>query len=202
MVKVKICGVTRLEDALFCVESGADALGFIFWRKSPRYINPRKAKKIISKLSPFVTTVGVFVNEPKSKVSAVANYLNLGALQFHGGESYPYCSYFLPRFRVIKTFFPPQFPGVDYSRLDNYLFDIKWEDKIGKKTVLSSASLKRISKIKNKAVIISGGLTPQNVSALVNSIKPYAVDVSSGVESSPGEKDKRKVESFIQRAKK
>ena len=135
MVKVKICGITNKEDALLCAKCGADALGFIFWSQSPRYVSPAKVKKLIELLPPFVTTVGVFVNEEKNKVLEVADYLKLDALQFHGRESYIYCNYFKLRFKVIKTFFPSQSSYRAYHRLNAYLFDIRWrseERRVGK----------------------------------------------------------------------
>ncbi len=105
MLKIKICGITNLEDALLCSSLGADALGFIFSQKSPRYISEREAKRIILGLDPYVLRVGVFVDEEKERVLETAQSLNLDALQFHGQENPAYCRFFKERFRVIKTFF-------------------------------------------------------------------------------------------------
>lgn len=200
MVKVKICGITNIEDALFCSQAGADALGFIFYRQSPRYITPQKAKKIINKVGPFVSCVGVFVNEDKEKVSRIADYLNLDALQFHGRESYAYCRYFMRRFRVIKVFFPPELPKRAFVKVDAYLFDVKIEDK-GKGRTIKDSFLKEIKAIKSQKIILSGGITPANVSKLISRMKPYAVDTASGVEVSPGKKDKKMVVDFIRKVK-
>ena len=200
MVRVKVCGITNIEDALFCSQSGVDALGFIFYKQSPRYITPQKAKNIIENLGPFVSRVGVFVNEDKKKVYEVAGYLNLDILQFHGKESPAYCRYFLKRFKVIKVFFPYQFPDKKYIKVNAYLFDIKLEDK-KKGVTLDDSFLERIKSIRDKKTILSGGLTPGNVSELIKKVKPYAVDVARGVEISPGKKDKNMVKEFINKAK-
>ncbi len=197
MVKVKICGITNIDDALFCSAAGADALGFIFYRRSPRYITPQRAKKIVCKLPPFVAKVGVFVDESKHTVLEIADYVGIDILQFHGKESHGYCLSFGTKFRVIKTFFPPTIPSGAYQKLNTYLFDIKWEEKLRKRQTLKADFLSKIKKIEGKNIIISGGLTPQNVLRIVRGFKPYAVDVSSGVEILPGRKDRALVKDFI-----
>lgn len=106
MVKVKICGITNLEDALFASFAGADAIGFIFSKKSPRYISEKRAGEIIQQLDPFLIKVGVFLDQEKQEVLDLASFLNLDVLQFHGKENPGYCHYFKPRFKVIKVFFP------------------------------------------------------------------------------------------------
>lgn len=203
MVKVKICGITNLEDALFCSEAGADALGFIFWRKSPRYLSPRLAKKIIDNLDPFVSSVGVFVDEPKKSVHEIAIYLNLDVLQFHGKETPSYCNSFRGQFEVVKTLFPEDIDESYIRRFtaSAYLFDLSWEDKQKGAKVLSHNVLRKIKAVKNKRIIISGGLRPDNISYSIKKIKPYALDVASGVEVFPGKKDKKLVKLFIEKAK-
>ena len=197
MAKVKICGITNIDDALFCSAVGADALGFVFYKRSPRYITPQRAKKIVYRLDPFVAKVGVFVNETKRVVLEIADYVGLNVLQFHGNESPNYCLSFANKFRVIKTFFPPAIPSGAYEKLSTYLFDIKWEEKLRKKQTLKADFLNKIKKIEGKNIIVSGGLTSQNVLRIVKGFKPYAVDVSSGVEILPGRKDKTLVRNFV-----
>jgi len=204
MSKIKICGITNLEDALFCADSGADALGFIFFKKSPRFITPKQAFKIIKSLNPFVSTVGVFVDEDQRVVEDTASSLGLDILQFHGSETKTYCNYFKSKYKVIKTFFPDNdgIGKVSSYRVNACLFDVKLEEKqLGKKSI-NPMLLKEIKMIKNVPVIISGGLNPKNVSSFISKVNPYAVDVSSGVESIPGKKDKKLVSQFIKLAKK
>ncbi len=110
MTKVKICGITNLEDARFASMMGADAVGFIFTKKSSRCITEKKAKKIIENLDPYVVRVGVFLNQPKQEVLKIADLLGLDALQFHGKEPPEYCKYFKPNYRVIKVLFPSDSP--------------------------------------------------------------------------------------------
>jgi phosphoribosylanthranilate isomerase len=205
MIKIKICGITNLEDALFCSENGADALGFIFSKKSPRYINESQADRIISRLDPFINTVGVFLDEERGKVFEIAERLNLDILQFHGQESPAYCDYFRQKFKVIKVFFPENKPlkrEVPYYKVDAYLFDIKREHKIQGKTILSGSSLAEIAAFikEGRQVIISGGLGVKNIAQVIK-LKPYAVDIASGLEELVGKKDKDLVRLFIQKVK-
>lgn len=202
MCKVKICGITNLEDALLCSQLGADALGFIFYHKSPRSIAVKKAKYIISNLDPFITKVGVFVDEEKSKVEAIAKTLNLDVLQFHGKESISYCNFFKKNYKVIKVFFPKN--EVDDNlfkyKTDAYLLDIALEEKEKVKT-LNKKVLLDIKKITDKKIILSGGLNPSNVKQAVKTARPYAVDVARSVEKIPGKKDKLLVKRFIREVK-
>jgi phosphoribosylanthranilate isomerase len=205
MIKVKICGITNLEDALCCSQEGADALGFIFSKRSPRYINEKEAKKIISHLDPYISKVGIFVDEKKEKVIEVANFLQLGVLQFHGEESVSYCNFFKERFKVIKTFFPSSKPFKEQIapyKVDAYLFDIRYEEKLkGKKSLPKEVLKETASLIKeNCRVIISGGLNVENI-LQVKKINPYAVDVASGLEKMVGKKDIDLVRLFVRRTK-
>lgn len=204
MVRIKICGVTNLEDALLAERLGADALGFIFTKKSPRYIKPEKAKKIISFLGPFVSKIGVFMDQEKKQVLEIASLLNLDALQFHGKESYAYCNYFRCRFKVIKVCFPSDEPKIvfNYEKLDALMFDIPYLQKTKGKKSLPSGSLAFIKKkIKeDKKIIISGGLNCNNIKN-IKKLKPYGVDVCSGIEKLVGEKDKNLIEDFIGKVK-
>jgi phosphoribosylanthranilate isomerase len=205
MVKVKICGITNVADAFFCSHAGADALGFIFSKKSPRCIAEKDAKKIISQLDPFISKVGVFLDEEKNKVADIAAALSLDTLQFHGRESPAYCGYFHDRYNVIKVFFAgdENFSETTarYS-VDAYSMDIAYEEKLrGKKTLPKTALAAITPLIKaGKRIIISGGLTVTNVAAAVK-LKPYAVDVASGLEEFVGKKDHELVLRFINEVK-
>lgn len=202
--KVKICGITNLGDAKLASDYGANAIGFIFTKKSPRYISSLKAKKIISRLDPFIVKVGVFVDERKDKVFQMASYLGLEVLQFHGEETPSYCKFFKSKFKVIKVLFSQNKPfkkAVSKYDVDAYLFDVKYEKKQKGENKLSKNDLKEIADIsKTKKVIISGGLNITNVLS-IKKMKPYAVDVSSGVEKSTGKKDEHLIKLFIERAR-
>ena len=205
MIKLKICGITNVEDALLCSKKGADALGFIFSKKSPRYINKQEAGKIIAKLDPFVVKVGVFLDQEKDKVLDIALRLKLDVLQFHGKESPAYCNFFKKNFRIIKVFFPEDHPiakKISLYNIDAYMFDIKYEQKIKGIKELSDVFLKNISEIirSGKRVIISGGLNVNNIGK-VKKIKPYAFDIASGVEQLVGKKDANLVDLFIKKVK-
>ncbi len=205
MIKLKICGITNLEDAFLCSKKGADALGFILSKKSPRYINKQEAGKIIAKLDPFVVKVGVFLDQEKDKVLDIALRLKLDVLQFHGKESPAYCNFFKKNFKIIKVFFPEDNPiekKISLYNVDAYMFDIKYEQKIKGIKELSDAFLKNISEIirSGKRVIISGGLNVNNIGK-VKKIKPYAFDIASGVEQLVGKKDANLVDLFIKKVK-
>lgn len=206
MIKVKICGITNLEDALLASKLGADALGFIFVKKSPRCISPDKAGKIVQQLDPFLIKAGVFLDQPKEEVAAIAESLNLDVLQFHGKETPAYCHSFKPRFKVVKVFFPDNRPyavSISRYRCDAFMFDIKYQEKVKGTKLLSADCLKEIAKlIKNGCrVIISGGLNTANLDR-VKPFKPYALDVASGIEKLVGKKDEESMKLFIERANK
>jgi len=205
MIKVKICGITNLEDALMASSQGADAVGFIFCKRSPRYISEQSAKKIIYHLDPFLVKVGVFLNEERRRVLDVGSYLDLDVLQFHGDEAPSYCNFFRPKFKVIKAFFPEDKPLVSKLakyNIDGFLFDIKYDKKVKGSKELSPAILKEVSAFvkKGKKVIIAGGLNLENIDK-IKKIKPYAVDVASGVEKFVGKKDERLIREFIKKVK-
>ena len=205
MIKVKICGITNLEDALLASSFGADALGFIFSKKSPLYISEQAAKNIIDKLDPFVVKTGVFVDDEKEKVLDVATQLNLDVLQFHGKESPGYCHFFKHKFSVIKVFFLEDRPYKEKTSrygVDLFMFDIKYEEKEKGKSIVSAEILKEITGLikAGKRVIISGGLNIKNISKVIK-ISPYAVDVASGIEKLVGKKDDQTMKIFIGKAK-
>ncbi len=202
--KVKICGITNMDDALHSVWCDADILGFVFFKQSKRYIEPQKAKEIIEILPPFVFKVGLFVNENISKVKKIAKYCKLDFVQLHGDENIGYLNK-LKDLRLIKAIRLKD--ETHLRQLDNLpcellLFDSYCELEFGGTGRAFNWSLaKEIKKLK-KPYIISGGLTPHNVKKAVKKFLPYAVDVSSGVEKKPGKKDKVLIKEFIKNAKK
>jgi phosphoribosylanthranilate isomerase len=207
MIKVKICGITNLEDAVVCSKEGADALGFIFSKKSPRYLNEKEAQRIIANLDPFVTKVGVFVDEEKEKAYEIAKTLSLNAVQFHGRENPAYCAFFKPKFKVIKVFFPQDRPfeqklSLYANKIDAVSFDVKYAEKLKGKNTLPRDVLKEASLLIKKGikVIISGGLNLKNISQVIK-FNPYAVDVAGGLEKMVGKKDLELVRLFIQKVK-
>lgn len=197
MVRIKICGITNLEDALTTVEAGADALGFVFFQGSPRNISPDAAAAIIRRLPPFVQTVGLFVNEEAETVNRIADHCGLDLVQLHGDETPEYCAAI--RRRIIKAFRVKDASSLD--AMADYpvaacLLDA-WSPAArgGTGTTFNWDIAAKVAA--NQAIILAGGLTPDNVAEAIASVKPYAVDVSSGVESAPGKKDAGLVARFI-----
>lgn len=202
MVRIKVCGITQKEDALRAVKFGATAIGFIFYKKSPRCISPSKAKKIIEALPPFVTPVGVFVNEGLGKIRDVIKHCQLGAVQLHGDEDHHF-AHRLKRYnaKIIKAFRVGDnfhWDAVAKFKVDGYLFDTYDKDNYG--GTGKTFDWKNLMKLKEKQlpIILSGGLNSQNVIEPVNKFNPYAVDVNSGVESEAGKKDVRLLQEFCE----
>lgn len=201
MVKVKICGITNITDAVFAAEAGADALGFVFYDKSPRCINPLVAAEIIAKLPPFIQTVGLFVNETTEQINWTADYCGLDLVQLHGDESPDDC--LEVNRRVIKAFRVQNNVSIEPLKkyqVAGFLLDAWCPDcygGTGKKFNWELAGAAR----QYGPIILAGGLTADNVAEAVRQVQPYGVDVSSGVESAPGRKDQKKVRDFIGRAK-
>lgn len=196
MVRIKICGITRLEDALCAEECGAHALGFIFYKKSKRYIEPILATKIIEKLNPFISKVGVFVNEDIEVIKQIIANCGITHVQLHGDETIDFAA-------KINN---PVLRALNFD--DNINQKIKdWEEYPilidsgtakkpgGTGKTLPWDSLK--SFIKNRKIILAGGLTPENITTAIKIVKPMAVDVNSGVEKSPGIKNRDLIEKFI-----
>lgn len=201
MVRVKICGITTVEDARVAVEAGADALGFVFYEKSPRFVNPLKAVAIIRELPPFVQTVGLFVNEETEKINWTADFCGLDLVQLHGDEE-PRDGEELKR-RVIKALRvkdEASLSGRDAWSVSALLLDA-WVSGAYGGTGESFNWELAATVARQRPVILAGGLTPENVAEAVSIVHPYAVDVSSGVEAAPGKKDPDKVREFIRRAK-
>jgi len=201
MVRVKICGITNTEDALVAVEAGADAIGFVFHEKSPRNVSPQKAAAIIAKLPPFVQSVGLFVDADVERVNWVTDFCGVDLIQLHGDEDPEYCTEI--RRRIIKVFRvkdAASLSSLGRYQVAGYLLDAWSPDAHGGTGKSFDWNLAR-ELVGNRSIIIAGGLTPENVREAVDIVRPYAVDVSSGVESSPGEKDIDKVRNFIRAAK-
>jgi phosphoribosylanthranilate isomerase len=200
-VRVKVCGITSLEDARVAVEAGADALGFIFVEKTPRYVTPEAAAAIIGHLPPFVTPVGVFWDHPGGHVKAVAEACGLRALQLHGDESPEDAgSYALPVIKTIKVRGPQDLTRIPAYRVAAVLLDspARWSE--GEPRPPIEWELARAAS-RFGPVILSGGLTPENVGRAIETARPYAVDVNSGVEARPGRKDPDKVRRFLAEAR-
>jgi phosphoribosylanthranilate isomerase len=202
MVQVKICGITRLEDARVAVEAGADALGFVFYPPSPRCVTPEQAEQIIQRLPPFVTTVGLFVDVPLDTVHETALWCGLDRVQLHGRETPEFCARVrrpvIKAFRIKNADSLADLPGY---RVAAYLLDAYVEGALPGGTGASFAWELAAQAKPYGPVILAGGLSPENIEAAIAQIHPYGVDVSSGVESVPGVKDHQKVRQFIQRAK-
>ncbi len=201
MTKVKICGITTVEDALMAIEAGADALGFVFYDKSPRNILPERAAEIIGLLPPFIHVVGLFVHAQLDFVNATADRCRLDIVQLHGEESKEFCA--RVNRRVIKAFRVKDITSLDRMeeyRVAGYLLDAYSPKAFGGTGITFNWDTAVVAK-KYGPIILAGGLTPDNVTEAIGHVSPYGVDVSSGVESAPGVKDPAKVREFIKRAK-
>lgn len=202
LTRVKICGITKLEDALCAVEAGADALGFVFYEKSPRYITPLKAQRIVSALPPFVTTVGLFVNEPQDKIRRIMTLARLQVVQLHGDEKPEDCRDLEP-WQVIKALRvknADSLVGADEYPVDALLLDAWSGNQYGGSGKRFDWDL--LTDLNARVpLVLAGGLSPDNVAEAVARVRPFAVDVSSGVEESPGRKDHQKIINFIKQVK-
>ncbi|MBP9853899.1 MAG: phosphoribosylanthranilate isomerase [Candidatus Omnitrophica bacterium] len=198
MTRVKICGITEEEDALKAAYYGAVAVGFIFYKKSPRYISPSRARKIIEALPPFIAPVGVFVDLNENAVRDICKFTRIRTVQFHGDEKPVYCKRFAD-YKIIKAFRVNDvfdFNSIEKYKVDAYLFDTYQENVIGGTGKTFNWNLLKGKKFK-KPIILSGGLTADNVSSGIKEIEPFAVDVSSSLEKSPGLKDPAKIRQFM-----
>ncbi|KAF0182393.1 MAG: phosphoribosylanthranilate isomerase [Nitrospirae bacterium] len=200
MVRIKICGITNAEDASAAVEYGADALGFVFYPKSPRCITPENARTIIEALPPFVTTVGVFVNETVETVNHIRSETGITMIQLHGEEPPALCKAWP---HVIKAFRVAAMSDLDslaqYSA-SAFLFDTYSPAEYGGTGQIFNWEIAVEAKRYGR-IILAGGLTPDNIAQAVAKVTPYGVDVSSGVEREKGRKDLEKMRLFIERAK-
>ena len=198
-VRSKICGITRIEDALAAVEAGADAIGLVFYAKSPRAVNVQQARAIIAALPPFVTTVGLFVNASRCELGEILDAVPLDLLQFHGDESPEDCEgYHRPYIKALRVK-----AGDDiarscqaYAKASGILLDTYVEGVPGGTGEAFDWSL--VPQGLSKPIILAGGLCAQNVAQAIAQVRPYAVDVSGGVEQSKGIKDQAKIRAFMQ----
>jgi len=206
MIKVKICGLTNLEDALTATEAGADVLGFILYPKSKRFIKVKDVRKITSELPPFVIKAGVFVNEDPRNVLEILSYAYLDLAQLHGDETPEECEY-IGANRVIKVFRLKEIGEVEkiepyIGKIRAILLDTYSKDSYGGTGKTFNWEIAKAVKERfDIPVILSGGLNPENVAEAIKEVNPYAVDVSSGVETEPGKKDHKKVKAFVKAAK-
>lgn len=199
IVRSKICGITRTEDALAAVAAGADAIGLVFYAKSPRAVSVEQAAAILQTLPPFVTSVGLFVDMPRAELQALLQRLPLDLLQFHGDESPADCEgYGRPYIKALRVR-----PGEDvaaamapYAGARGILLDTFVEGVPGGTGATFDWSL--VPRQAARPIILAGGLEAGNVAAAIRQVRPYAVDVSGGVEASKGIKDAGKIRAFVQ----
>jgi phosphoribosylanthranilate isomerase len=199
--KVKICGITSAEDAAAAVDAGADALGFVFYRKSPRFIEPTVARQIIANLPPLVMPVGVFVNEVQSVVRNLMDECGLALAQLHGNESATYCQELgRPILKALRVKDRSAFLALAEFRgragVRGFVLDAFSDQAFGGTgQVIDWHIAAEVAKA--ASILLAGGLTPDNVEKAIQAVQPYGVDVSSGVELAPGKKDHEKVRAFI-----
>ena len=197
--RVKICGITRVEDAVSAVSAGADAIGLVFYAPSPRAVSIAQAQQIVAAMPPFVSVVGLFVNAPQTEIESVLSKVRLDILQYHGDETAHDCEQInLPYYKAIRV------------KADTNLLQYEAEFKSAKALLLDTFSeaavggtgqvfdWKLIPKNMTKPVILAGGLTAENVADAIQQVRPYAVDVSGGVEATKGIKDAAKIAAFMQ----
>jgi len=196
--KIKICGITNLADAQIAVAAGADAAGFIFYEKSPRFVSVETAAEISRQLPPHVLRVGVFVNASEEFIFGAISAAGLTMLQFHGDEPPEFCAQFgvmsMKAFRIRDT---ESLKKIPKYQTDAYLLDAFSPSAYGGTGETFNWNLAAEAKKFGKPVFISGGLTPENVANAIRTTNPFGVDVSSGVESSPGKKDPAKIRAFV-----
>ena len=197
MIKIKICGITNLDDALYATECGADALGFNFYKKSLRYIEPQKAAEIIAQLPPLIMPVGIFVNEHEDRIREIQQMACIPTVQFHGDESPEFCQRFGGR--VIKAFQvknKESLKTMAHYRVGAFLLDSYRHGIRGGTGTTFDWHLAVVAKTFGR-IILAGGLTPENVAEAVKLVQPYGVDVAGGVEKEKGIKDYAKLKKFI-----
>lgn len=202
VVRSKICGITRIEDALSAAEAGADAIGLVFYAKSPRAVSVQQARTIIAALPPFVTTVGLFVDASRQELEEILAAVPLDLLQFHGDESPAFCEALQrPYIKALRVK-----PGDDlaaqvaaYGQASGVLLDTYVAGIPGGTGEAFDWSL--VPQGLNKPIILAGGLVAENVAAAIRQVRPYAVDVSGGVEAGKGIKDAEKIRAFMRAVK-
>lgn len=200
--RVKICGITRVEDASAAAAAGADAIGLVFYAPSPRAVEPARAAEIVRALPPFVTTVGLFVDAPAEQVRAVLEQVPLDVLQFHGDEPEPYCLQFgRPYLKAIRVragddlnALASQWPSASGILLDSFKPGVPGGTGL-------TFDWSMIPSERSWSLVLAGGLDASNVAEAVSRVKPWAVDVSGGVEAAKGIKDANKINAFVHEVK-
>ncbi|MGD1076590.1 MAG: phosphoribosylanthranilate isomerase [Thermodesulfovibrionales bacterium] len=200
MVKVKICGITNIDDALAAVEFGADALGFVFYEGSPRHVSPEEAKNIIRKLPPFVISVGVFVDESRNVLEKTVREVPLNVVQLHGNEPPQACTMTERVIKAIRVKELSDLEPLKRYQVSAFLLDTYAPESLGGTGQIFNWDIAVEAK-RCGTIILAGGLHPDNVAKAVQRVRPYAVDVSSGIEQKKGKKDHTKMKLFIERAK-
>jgi phosphoribosylanthranilate isomerase len=199
-LKVKICGITRLEDALTAVQLGADALGFNFWPRSKRYLAPAAARAIVRRLPPLVTAVGVFVDPTREEILAAVDTAGVTMAQLHGDESPELClSIPIPVLKAIRVADGSSLAALASYEVRGFVLDTPSPGYGGSGRTFDWSIVAEAARA--MPVILAGGLTPENVGEAVRSVRPWAVDVASGVESTPGIKDADKLRRFLEAAR-
>jgi phosphoribosylanthranilate isomerase len=200
MVKVKICGITSLEDALAAAGCGADALGFVFYKKSPRYVSPDEAAGIVRGLPPFITSVGVFVDEEGERIKEIMAHAGLDVAQFHGSEPPEACRIVSRAIKALRVKGPGDVERLRGYEVSAFLLDAYSPHAPGGTGEVFNWEIAREAKRLGR-IILAGGLTPGNVGEAIGRVGPYAVDVSSGVEREKGVKDHEKLKLFMERCR-
>ena len=202
-IRVKICGITNVDDARLAVEAGADLIGLNFYSPSPRYVSEPTARAICDLLPPSVWRVGVFVNAPRHQVAALAERLGLDAVQFHGDETVSDCRGWQQKtIKALRVGAEPLLPDWSTHPADYVLLDTYRPGRYGGTgTSFVWSRLAGLPEDQRQRLILAGGLTPENVTTAIRTVQPWAVDVASGVERAPGHKDADKLRAFIQYAK-
>jgi phosphoribosylanthranilate isomerase len=201
-VIVKICGITSPADGLMAVEAGADALGLVFYPRSPRHLSLAAAAAIAKELPPHIVRVGLFVNAPEHEVLHAIVECGLTLLQFHGDEPPDYCVQFgLMSMKAFRVRDAASLEALPSYPTDAWLLDACVPNALGGTGETFNWELAVQARQLGRPIFLAGGLTPENVAQAVRQVQPYAVDVSSGVEASPGRKDPAKVRAFVQAAK-
>jgi phosphoribosylanthranilate isomerase len=201
-VKVKICGITNVPDALAAAEAGADVVGFVFHEQSPRFVRIGEAAEIIRELPPHVLKAGVFVNAPEDFVAEAIQNCGLNLLQFHGDETPEYCVQFGPlSIKAFRIRDAASLNGLQAYKTDAFLLDAYSPSQRGGTGETFNWALAAGAQKFGRPIFLAGGLKPENVSEAIRQVRPYGVDVSSGVEKAPRVKNHAKVKAFIEAAK-
>ncbi len=190
---IKICGITNAEDALAVADCGSDAIGFIFYKESPRYISPKRAAEIIKQLPDHINPVGVFVNHHRDEIRRTIDLTGIKVIQLHGNETPDECDYDSVKvWKAVRLVTMRELPGLEAFNVDAFLFDTFHKTLYGGTGQTGNWDIARKASEKYN-VIVSGGLHPGNITRAISIVNPFGVDINSGIESAPGKKDKQKL---------